>query len=48
MRTGWHGSTNAPIRVLVAMMVLKEAQNLSDQKLYEDCRFNMLLQTHIV
>jgi hypothetical protein len=37
-----NGTTNVSIRVLIAMMVLKEAQGLSDQKLYEDCRFNML------
>ncbi|HDL00842.1 MAG TPA: transposase [candidate division Zixibacteria bacterium] len=37
-----NGSPNASIRVLVAMMILKEAQGLSDQKIYEDCRFNML------
>jgi transposase-like protein DUF772 len=40
-----NGSPNASIRVLVAMMVLKEAQGLSDQKLYEDCRFNMLTRS---
>ena len=40
-----NGTPNAPIRVLVAMMVLKEAQGLSDQKLYEDCRFNMLTRS---
>lgn len=40
-----NGSPNAPVRVLVAMMVLKEAQGLSDQKLYEDCRFNMLTRS---
>ncbi len=40
-----NGSPNASIRVLVAMMVLKEAQGLSDQKIYEDCRFNMLTRS---
>lgn len=40
-----NGSPNASIRVLVAMMVLKEAQGLSDQKLFEDCRFNMLTRS---
>jgi hypothetical protein len=39
------GSPNAPIRVLIAMMVLKEAQGLSDEKLFEDCRFNMLTRS---
>lgn len=37
-----NGTPNAPIRVLVAMMILKEAEGLSDQKLFENCRFNML------
>jgi len=37
-----HGAPNASIRVLVSMMVLKEAEGLSDQKLFENCRFNML------
>jgi hypothetical protein len=40
-----NGSPNASIRVLMAMMVLKEAQGLSDQKIYEDCRFNMLTRS---
>jgi len=40
-----NGSPNASIRVMVAMMVLKEAQGLSDQKLFEDCRFNMLTRS---
>jgi hypothetical protein len=40
-----NGSPNASIRVLIAMMVLKEAQGISDEKLYEDCRFNMLTRS---
>ena len=36
------GSPNAPIRILVAMMVLKEGKGYSDRDLYEDCRFNLL------
>ena len=40
-----NGSPNAPIRVLVAMMILKEAQGLSDQKIYEESRFNMLTRS---
>lgn len=36
------GAPNVPIRVLIGMMVLKEASGLSDQKLYEECRFNSL------
>lgn len=42
-----NGTPNASIRVLVAMMVLKEAQGLSDQKIFEDCRFNMLIRSAI-
>lgn len=41
------GSPNAPIRILIAMMVLKEAEGLSDQKLFEDCRFNILTRSAI-
>ncbi|MBL0711185.1 MAG: transposase [Colwellia sp.] len=40
-----NGSPNASIRVLIAMMILKEAQGLSDQKMYEECRFNMLTRS---
>jgi len=40
-----NGTPNAPIRILVAMMVLKEAQGLSDHKIFEDCRFNMLVRS---
>jgi hypothetical protein len=42
-----NGTPNAPVRVLVAMMVLKEAEGLSDQKLFENCRFNMLTRSAI-
>jgi len=42
-----NGSPNASVRVLVAMMVLKEAQGISDEKLYEECRFNMLTRSAI-
>jgi hypothetical protein len=41
------GTPNASIRVLIAMMVLKEAEGLSDQKLFESCRFNMLTRSAI-
>ncbi len=34
-----NGTPNAPIRILIAMMVLKEAEGLSDQKIFENCRF---------
>jgi hypothetical protein len=42
-----NGTPNAPIRVLIAMMILKEAEGLSDQKLFENCRFNMLTRSAI-
>ncbi len=45
--TSGTGSPNAPIRILIAMMVLKEAEGLSDQKLFEDCRFNILIRSAI-
>ena len=38
---------NAPVRVLIAMMILKEAEGLSDQKTLENCRFNMLTRSAI-
>ncbi len=42
-----NGTPNAPVRVLIAMMILKEAEGLSDQKLFENCRFNMLTRSAI-
>jgi len=42
-----NGTPNAPIRILVAMMVLKEAEGLSDQKIFENCRFNLLVRSAI-
>lgn len=42
-----NGTPNASIRVLVAMMILKEAEGTSDQKLFENCRFNMLTRSAI-
>ncbi|HYF69492.1 MAG TPA: transposase [Ohtaekwangia sp.] len=42
-----NGTPNAPIRVLVAMMILKEAEGISDHKLFENCRFNMLTRNAI-
>lgn len=42
-----NGTPNAPVRVLVAMMILKEAEGISDQKLFENCRFNMLTRSAI-
>ncbi len=40
-----NGTPNAPVRLLVAMMVLKEAEGLSDQKIFENCRFNLLVRS---
>lgn len=36
------GAPNAPVNQLVAMMVLKDAMGLSDQQLFEACRFHLL------
>ena len=40
-----NGTPNAPIRILVTMMILKEAEGISDQKLFESCRFNLLTRS---
>lgn len=42
-----NGTPNASARVLISMMILKEAEGLSDQKLFENCRFNMLTRSAI-
>ena len=39
------GSPNAPLRILVAMMALKEGLGISDEQLYEQCRFNILTRS---
>jgi hypothetical protein len=39
------GRPNAPIRVLIGMMVLKEAFGLSDEKIFDDCRYNLLYRS---
>jgi hypothetical protein len=39
-----NGAPNAPIRVLIAMMILKDGHGWSDQTLYEQCRFNLLVR----
>ena len=39
------GAPNAPIRILVAMIALKEGLGISDEHLYEEARFNMLTQS---
>ena len=36
------GRPNVPIRILVAMIILKEGGGCSDEQLYEHCRFNLL------
>lgn len=36
------GRPNAPIRILVAMSILKEGSGCSDEALFENCCFNML------
>lgn len=38
------GSPNAPVRVMVAMMILKEASRWSDSQLFEQCRYNLLVR----
>lgn len=42
-----NGTPNSSVRVLIAMMVLKEAEGLSDQKIFENCRFNLLVRSAI-
>ncbi len=37
-----NGAPNAPIRTLIGMMILKEGEGFSDQKLFENCHFNLL------
>ena len=39
------GSPNAPIRVLVGMMILKEARGWSDSQLFEEARYNLLVHS---
>jgi hypothetical protein len=39
------GAPNASIRVLVGMMILKEAQGWSDEQLFESCNFNLLIRS---
>lgn len=40
---GLTGRPNAPIRQLVAMMVLKEGENWTDHQLFESSRYNLLV-----
>lgn len=39
------GAPNASIRVLVGMMILKEGQGWSDEQLFENCEFNLLVRS---
>jgi len=39
------GAPNASIRVLVGMMILKEAHGWSDEQLFENCNFNLLTRS---
>lgn len=41
-KEGTMGAPTKQIRMLVAMMILKEGTGCSDQQLYEHCRFNLL------
>jgi hypothetical protein len=41
------GTPNASIKVLISMMILKEAQGLSDDAIFESCRFNMFTRSAI-
>lgn len=41
------GTPNASIRVLIAMMSLKEANGWSDSVLFESCRFNLLIRSSL-
>ena len=37
-----NGTPNSPVHVLVTMMILKEAEAISDQKFFENCHYNIL------
>lgn len=39
------GAPNAPIRVMIGMMLLKEGFGWSDSELFEQCRFNLLIRS---
>ena len=39
------GSPNSSIRVLLAMMILKEGNGWSDAQLFEECSFNILIRS---
>lgn len=37
------GRVNAPIRILVSMLILKEGNNWTDEQLFESCDYNLLV-----
>jgi hypothetical protein len=39
------GAPNASVRIMLSMMILKEANGWSDEQLYEQCRFNLLVRS---
>lgn len=39
------GAPNSPIKILIGMMILKEAFGWSDSQLYEQCSFNLLVRS---
>jgi hypothetical protein len=41
------GSPNSSIRILIGMMILKEARGWSDSELFEECRFNLLVRSSL-
>ena len=41
----YYGAPNASIRVLIGMMILKEARGWSDAQLFEECIFNILVRS---
>ncbi len=38
-----NGRPNAPVRILVSMMILKDGQDWTDEQLFEACNFNILV-----
>lgn len=38
-----NGRPNAPLKVLIGMMVLKEGNGWSDEQLFQQCRFNIMV-----
>src|SRR5699024_6869870 len=39
------GAPNSSVRVLIAMMILKEAYGWSDVQLFENCRYKLLVRS---